>query len=182
MAKKTQRIETYCGDCRKGKCPLHSEPPPIKKRVSWDDYFMGLAEAVATRSTCLRHNLGSVLVKDRRILGTGYNGAPRGIRHCVEVGCMRDKLKIPSGTRHEICMAVHAEQNAIIQAAVHGASTEGSEIFITHAPCAVCAKILINAGIKRIIFKNNYPDEFARKLLKEAKVEVVYLNGDKKSA
>lgn len=178
----TAQIKTYCRDCRKGKCKIHSEPPPLVKRLSWDEYFIGIAEATANRSTCLRHQLGAVLVKDRRILGTGYNGAPRGLPHCVDVGCMRDKLKIPSGTMHELCMAVHAEQNAVIQAALHGASTEGSEMFITHAPCAVCTKIMINAGVKRIVYRNHYPDDFAKKLLKQAKIKVVLLNGKTKTA
>jgi len=134
---------------------------------------MSLAEAAGTRSTCIRHKLGAVLVRDKQILATGYNGAPRGMKHCLDIGCLRDKLKIVSGTRHEICRAVHAEQNTVIQAAVHGVSTLGSDIFITHSPCAVCAKILINAGVKRIVYKAGYPDEFSKELLKEAGVKLV---------
>jgi len=161
-----------CRDCTKGKCQLHSEPPTVNSRPSWDEYFMQVAKIVATRSTCLRHKLGAVLVRDRRILTTGYNGAPRGMEHCLETGCLRDKLKIASGTRHEICRGVHAEQNAIIQAARHGVTTEGSEIFITHEPCSVCAKILINAGVKRVVYQSGYPDDFAKELLREAGVKL----------
>lgn len=134
---------------------------------------MKIAEVTGTRSTCRRHKLGAVLVRDRRILSTGYNGAPRDLRHCIDIGCLRDKLKIASGTRHEICRAVHAEQNTIIQAARHGVTTEDSEIYITHAPCSVCAKILINAGVKKVFFRSGYPDDFAKELLKEAKVKVI---------
>lgn len=179
MVKKKKKVlqkKIICQDCLKGKCKLHSEPPTAIKRPSWDEYFMNLAEIAGTRSTCLRHKLGAVMVKNKRIIATGYNGAPRGIEHCLEVGCLRDKLKIPSGTHHEICMGVHAEQNLVIQAALHGASTEESDVFLTHGPCAVCAKILINAGIKRIVYQNNYPDEFSKKLLKQAKVKLMKLN------
>jgi dCMP deaminase len=178
MVKKKKMVKKkyVCQDCLKGTCKIHSEPPLTIKRPSWDEYFMNLAEIAGTRSTCLRHKLGAVMVKDKRILATGYNGAPRGIDHCLEVGCLRDKQKIPSGTHHEICMGVHAEQNLVIQAALHGASTEGSSVFLTHAPCAVCAKILINAGVKRIIYKNHYPDKFAKKLLRKAKVKLKKLN------
>lgn len=162
-----------CPDCVAGTCEIHSEPPKDIKRPSWEEYFMNLAEIVGSRSTCTRHKLGAVLVRDKRILATGYNGAPKGMRHCLDIGCLRDKLKIPSGTRHEICRAVHAEQNSVIQAAVHGVSTEGSDIYITHSPCSVCAKILINAGVKRIYYKTGYPDEFSKELLSEAGVELV---------
>ncbi len=178
MARKTKKSsekKVICKDCLKGKCKIHSEPPTVVKRPSWDEYFMGLAEAAGTRSTCLRHKLGGVMVKNRRVIATGYNGAPRGMKHCLDVGCLRDKKKIPSGTHHEICMAIHAEQNLVIQAALHGASTEDSDVFLTHGPCAVCAKILINAGVKRIVYKNHYPDSFAKKLLKKAKVQLIRL-------
>lgn len=133
---------------------------------------MELAKLVATRSTCLRREVGAVLVKDKRILATGYNGAPRGMNHCLEIGCLRDQLGIPSGTRAELCRAVHAEQNAIIQCAIYGVSSEGSTIFVTHQPCTICTKILINAGVKRIVYENPYPDEFSQQLLKEAGVKV----------
>jgi len=152
---------------------IHSEKPRKKiKRPNWDDYFMELARLVATRSTCLRHMVGAVLVKGKRILSTGYNGAPSGMAHCLEIGCIRDKQKIPSGTKHEICRAVHAEQNAIIQCAVYGVSSEDSVIYVTHQPCTICTKILINAGVKRIVYKEAYPDKFSQALLKEAGVKL----------
>jgi len=152
---------------------IHSEKPRKKfLRPSWDDYFMKLAEFTAKRSTCLRHAVGAVLVKDKRILSTGYNGAPSGMAHCLEIGCVRDKLKIPSGTHHEICRAVHAEQNAVIQCAIYGASSKKSTIYVTHQPCTICTKILINAGIKRIVFEKAYPDEYSQSLLKEAGVKL----------
>lgn len=152
---------------------IHSEKlRKIKIRPSWDEYFMELAKLVATRSTCWRHAVGAILVKGKRILATGYNGSPRGMAHCLEIGCLRDKLKIPSGTRAEICRAVHAEQNATIQCAVYGISSEESTIYVTHEPCSVCSKILISAGVKRIVYEKPYPDKFAKSLLKEAKVKV----------
>jgi dCMP deaminase len=143
------------------------------ERPSWDDYFMQLAKLVATRSTCIRRQVGAVLVSNKRILATGYNGVPRGLKHCLEIGCIRDELKIPSGTRAEICRAVHAEQNAIIQCAIYGGvSSEDSTIYITHQPCSVCTKILINAGVKRIVYEEPYPDEFALGLIKEAGIKL----------
>ncbi len=146
-------------------------------RPSWDEYFMGIAELTATRSTCLRRHVGAVIVKDRHIMATGYNGAPRGIAHCAERGgCLREKLNIPSGERHELCIALHAEQNAIIQAAVLGQSIEGATIYVTHQPCVICAKMLINAGIKRIIVREGYPDELSVELLAEAGLKVVVVN------
>lgn len=144
-----------------------------KVRPSWDDYFMELARMVATRSTCIRRQIGAVLVKDKRILATGYNGAPRGMKHCLEIGCIRDELKIAFGTRAEMCRAVHSEQNAVIQCAVYGVSSEGSTMYITNQPCTICTKMLINAGIKRIVYENPYPDEYAMSLLKESGVELV---------
>ena len=145
-----------------------------KKRIrpSWDEYFIKLAQLVATRSTCLRRQVGAVLVRNKRVLATGYNGAPSGMAHCLDIGCIRDQLKIPSGTRAEICRGIHAEQNTIIQCAVHGVPTEGSTIYVTHQPCTICTKILIGAGVKRIIYLNPYPDKFAQDLLKEAGVEL----------
>ena len=134
---------------------------------------MTLAKLVATRRTCLRHDVGAVLVRDKRILATGYNGAPRGMKHCLAVGCIRNELQIPSGTRAEICRAVHAEQNAVIQCATYNVSSEGSTCYVTHQPCTICTKILINAGIKRIVYETPYPDEFAQNLLKEAGIEIV---------
>lgn len=141
-------------------------------RPSWDDYFMDIAELVASRSTCLRRQVGAVIVKDRRIISTGYNGAPRGVSHCLDVGCLREQLGVPSGERHELCRAVHAEQNAIIQAALHGVSTNGATLYCTAQPCVLCAKMLLNAGIKEIFFRGSYPDELALSLLQEGDVKI----------
>ena len=148
----------------------------MDNRPSWDEYFMKMTELTATRSTCLRRHVGAVIVKDRHILATGYNGAPRGLKHCAERGgCLREELHIPSGERHELCRALHAEQNAIIQAATSGANVEGATIYITHQPCAICAKMIINSGIKRIVVKEGYPDKFAVEILKEAGLEIEML-------
>lgn len=141
-------------------------------RPSWDEYFVGIARLVATRSTCLRRQVGAVIVRDRRILTTGYNGPPRGVQHCDVVGCLRQQLGVPSGQRQEICRALHAEQNAIIQAALHGVSTQGAMIYVTHQPCFTCAKMIINAGIERVVYSDGYPDEMAREMLAEAHVEL----------
>ncbi|WP_058486024.1 deoxycytidylate deaminase [Defluviitalea phaphyphila] len=141
-------------------------------RPSWDEYFMGIVDLVKQRSTCLRRQVGALIVKDKRILATGYNGAPTGCSHCEEVGCLREKLNIPSGQRHELCRALHAEQNAIVQAAMHGVSVKGGTLYVTHQPCVMCAKMAINAGIKRIVFKGSYPDELSMELLKEAGIEI----------
>ena len=146
-------------------------------RKSWDEYFMEIAEIVKTRSTCLRRQVGAVIVKDNRIITTGYNGAPSGLKHCTEIGgCERARLNIPSGQRHELCRALHAEQNAIIQAAKVGVSTEGATIYITCQPCVICAKMLVNAGIKRIVFGGEYPDELSKAILEEAEIELVAMN------
>ena len=144
----------------------------IEERPSFDDYFMEMAHVVAKRSTCLRRKVGALLVKDRHILSTGYNGAPKGLKHCSETGCLREQLGIPPGERHEICRGLHAEQNAIIQAAVFGVSIKDSTLYCTNAPCSVCAKMLINAGVKEIIFEDEYPDELAIQMLKEAKIKI----------
>ncbi|MFH1564100.1 MAG: cytidine/deoxycytidylate deaminase family protein [Nitrospirota bacterium] len=148
----------------------------MKTRPSWDEYFMEIAYLVAMRSTCLRRQVGAVIVKDKHILTTGYNGAPIGLRHCEEVGCLRDEMKIPSGQRHELCRGLHAEQNAIIQSALHGVSIKGGILYCTHQPCILCAKMLINAGIKRIVYEGEYPDELAKKFFEEAQVDVVKRN------
>ncbi len=132
---------------------------------------MRIAQEVSTRSTCLRRQTGAILVKNKRILTTGYNGAPRGIKHCAEVGCLRENLDIPSGERHELCRGLHAEQNAIIQAALHGVPIEGSILYTTHQPCIVCVKMIINAGIKKIFYLDEYPDKLAEKILKESKIQ-----------
>ncbi|SCK02371.1 Riboflavin biosynthesis protein RibD [uncultured Eubacterium sp.] len=149
----------------------------VDDRPSWDEYFMQMAQLTAQRSTCLRRKVGAVIVKDKHIIATGYNGAPRGLKHCVELGgCLREKLKIPSGQRHELCRALHAEQNAIIQAATLGQSIEDGTIYITHQPCAICAKMIINAGLKRIVVKEGYPDDLSVEILDEAGLKIVMLN------
>ena len=149
----------------------------MNHRKSWDEYFMEIAEIVKTRSTCLRRQVGAVIVKDNRIITTGYNGAPSGLKHCTEIGgCERARLNIPSGQRHELCRALHAEQNAIIQAAKIGVSTEGATIYITLQPCVICAKMLVNAGIKRIVFRGEYPDKLSKAILEEADVELVVMD------
>ncbi len=142
-------------------------------RPSVDEYFMEIASVVAKRSTCLRNQVGAVIVRDKRILATGYNGAPRGLAHCLDIGCIREQNDIPSGERHELCRAVHAEQNAILQAAIHGVSTENTTIYCTHQPCILCTKMMINAGIKRVVYANQYPDTEALEFLRQASVEVV---------
>ncbi|MFC1787014.1 cytidine/deoxycytidylate deaminase family protein [Halobacteriota archaeon] len=141
-------------------------------RPSINDYFMEIASVVAKRSTCLRNQVGAVIVKDKRILATGYNGAPRNLEHCLDMGCIRKQNDIPSGERHELCRGVHAEQNAIIQSAIHGVSIENSTLYSTHQPCILCAKIIINAKIRRVVFANSYPDDAALKFLKQANVDV----------
>jgi len=139
---------------------------------------MQIAELVATRSTCLRRKVGAVLVKDKRILATGYNGAPRNLPHCEVTGCLREKLRIPSGERQEICRGLHAEQNAIIQAALYGTSIKGSTLYCTHQPCITCSKMIINAGIEKVVFKGEYPDRLAREMLEEAKVKLIKFGGE----
>jgi len=139
-------------------------------RPSWDEYFMALAEQVGQRATCLRRSVGAVIVKDKRILATGYNGPPSGVAHCEDVGCLREVRGIPSGSQHELCRGIHAEQNAVIQAAKHGIAIDGSTIYCTHQPCVLCAKILLNAGVREIVFSQPYPDPLAEELLAEAGV------------
>ncbi len=141
-------------------------------RPSWDEYFMQITEVVARRSTCLRRQVGAVIIKDQQILTTGYNGAPRGMAHCLDVGCLREQLGVPSGQRHEICRGMHAEQNAIVQAAYHGVGISGGTIYCTHQPCFICAKMIINAGLVRVVFLNSYPDDLAAAALAESSVEV----------
>lgn len=149
------------------------------ERPSWDSYFMQIADAVATRSTCLRRHIGAVLVADKRILATGYNGVPAGIAHCAKVGCLREQLGIPSGERHELCRGLHAEQNTLIQAARHGGiATDGSTVYCTAHPCVQCTKMLINAGVKRIVYRDSYPDELSSALLEEAGVELCHFEED----
>jgi len=143
------------------------------ERPPWDDYFLEIAGVVAKRSTCLRRHVGAVLVRDRFIISTGYNGAPTGIRHCAEVGCLRATHNVPSGERHELCRGLHAEQNAIIQAALHGVSTKGATLYCTNHPCSICAKMLINAGVIRVVVSNDYNDLLSKEMLSEAKIEVI---------
>jgi dCMP deaminase len=141
-------------------------------RPSWDQYFMRMAELAATRSTCLRRQVGAVIVKDKKVLATGYNGAPSGLKHCLDIGCLRDELGIPSGERHELCRATHAEQNAIVQAAMFGVSIKDATMYSTTQPCILCTKLIINAGIKKLVIKDSYPDEMSLQMLNEAKIEI----------
>ncbi len=144
----------------------------MSDRPSYDEYFMEMAHVVSKRSTCLRRKVGAILVKNKHILSTGYNGAPKGLKHCEEVGCIRTKLNVPSGQRHELCRGLHAEQNAIIQAAVFGVSIVDSTLYCTNTPCVVCVKMLINAGVQEIVFSGDYPDELAKKMLKESRIKI----------
>ncbi len=144
------------------------------KRPTWDEYFMKIAHLVAERSTCMRRRVGAIIVKDKRIVSTGYNGAPRGLRHCLEVGCLREQMGIPSGERQELCRGAHAEQNAIIQAASSGGSMEGATMYCTTAPCSTCSKMIVNAGIRRLVLGGRYPDSLGEALVAEAGVETVY--------
>ncbi|MGM0471013.1 MAG: deoxycytidylate deaminase [Bacillota bacterium] len=148
------------------------EEPESDCRPSWDQYFLELTTVVAKRSTCLRRNVGALVVKDKHVLATGYNGAPSNLKHCRETGCIREKNQVPSGERHELCRGLHAEQNAIIQAALQGVSIKGATLYCTHQPCILCAKMIINAGIESIIIGDSYPDELAMDMLAEAGIEV----------
>lgn len=149
--------------------------PVQNQRPSWDTYFMDITSLVARRTTCMRRAVGAVIVKNKRILATGYNGAPSGIRHCAEVGCLREQLNVPSGQRHELCRGIHAEQNAIIQAAYHGVSIKDSTLYCNTQPCSICAKMIVNAGIRKIIFESGYEDPMATEMLREAGIEVIQL-------
>ncbi len=149
----------------------------MAKRPTYDEYFMSMAYLAATRSTCLRRQVGAVLVKNKHVLATGYNGPPKGMKHCDETGCLREELRIPSGERHEICRGLHAEQNAIIQAAVFGISIDESIIYVTNTPCVVCAKMLINSGVKEIIYAGNYPDDLAREMIDESHIKIRKFEG-----
>lgn len=142
-----------------------------RSRPSLDEYFLKIAAVVAERATCLRHHVGAVAVKNKHILATGYNGAPSGLKDCLELGCLRDELNIPSGTRHEICRGIHAEQNVIIQASLHGVSIEGSTVYCTHMPCNLCAKMLVNAKIARFVTCGKYADDSAIELFRQAGIE-----------
>lgn len=145
----------------------------MQQRPSWEQYFMDIARLVSTRSTCLRRQVGAVLVRSRQVISTGYNGAPSGVSHCSERGCLRQQLGIPSGERHEVCRGTHGEQNAIAQAARFGTATDGSTLYCTHLPCLQCVKVLINAGVREVIYCGHYPDPLAQELLAEAGVTVM---------
>lgn len=149
----------------------------MTNRPTYDEYFMSMAFLAATRSTCTRRKVGAVLVKNKHVLATGYNGPPKGLKHCKETGCLREEKRVPSGERHEICRGLHAEQNAIIQAAVFGVSIDNSVIYITNTPCVVCAKMLINAGVKEIIYDGEYPDHLARQMIEESHIKLRLFEG-----
>jgi len=169
------KSEIYDERNKKGGTETEQSNPgrrPEEPRPSWDQYFMDIVELVGKRSTCLRRKVGAILVKDKRILTTGYNGAPMGIAHCSETGCLRDEWNIPSGERHELCRGLHAEQNAIIQAAYHGITINGATLYCSNLPCIICSKMIINAGIKEIIYRHGYADKLAEDMLKEAGIEV----------
>lgn len=142
-------------------------------RPSWDDYFARITVLVASRATCVRRKVGAILVLEKRILATGYNGAPQGLSHCLEIGCLREKEGIPSGERHELCRGIHAEQNVIIQAARYGISIVGSTLYCTNLPCVICTKMLINSGVKKICYGDGYPDKLSFDMLEEAGIELV---------
>ncbi|WP_130862954.1 deoxycytidylate deaminase [Bacilliculturomica massiliensis] len=148
-------------------------------RPTWDEYFMEMAEVAQKRSTCTRRSVGAVIVKDNRIMATGYNGVPTGIEHCGTRGCLREQMNVPSGQRHELCRGLHAEQNAIIQAAHLGQSIAGGTLYCTNQPCVICAKMIINAGIRRIVIRDGYPDELAVEMLAEAGLKVEILGEEK---
>jgi dCMP deaminase len=150
-------------------------PEKVNHRPDWDIYFLDIVELVSRRSTCRRRSVGAGLVRDRRILATGYNGAPSKLEHCLDIGCLREQLNVPSGERHELCRGLHAEQNVIIQAALHGVITKGSTLYCTNHPCVICAKMIINAGIIRIVIRDGYSDKLAADMLKEADIVVQQL-------
>lgn len=143
------------------------------ERPSWDQYFMAIARQVSTRSTCLRRRVGCVIVLEKRIVTTGYNGAPMGLAHCLQTGCLREREGVPSGERHELCRGLHAEQNALLQAAYHGVSVRGGTLYCTHKPCVLCTKMLINAGIVKVLFAEGYEDRLAEVMAEEANLELV---------
>jgi len=148
-------------------------PVMADKRPGWDEYFMEIALLVAKRSTCRRRKVGAILVRDKRLLCTGYNGAPSGLRHCLEIGCLREEMELPSGQRHELCRGLHAEQNVIIQAALHGISIRDATLYCTNLPCSICAKMLINAGVKQVVYHSGYADLMSEQMLNEAKIPMI---------
>lgn len=145
-------------------------------RPSWPEYFMAITKLVASRSTCMRRHVGAILVKDKRILASGYNGAPSGLRHCEEVGCLRANSSIPSGERHELCRGLHAEQNLIIQAAYHGISIKDAILYCTNKPCVICTKMIINSGIVKIYYEDGYDDPLSDQMFSEAGLEIERLS------
>ena len=147
-------------------------PPDQDQRPSWGVYFMEITKLVARRATCRRRAVGAIIVQDRRILTTGYNGAPSGVRHCLDIGCLREQLNVPSGEKHELCRGIHAEQNAIIQAALHGVSIRGATLYCTNLPCSICAKMIINAGITTIYYESGYADDMSEEMLNEARIKL----------
>lgn len=146
-------------------------------RPSWDSYFMEITRVVSSRSTCLRRQVGALLVRDKCILSSGYNGVPRGLDHCTDVGCLREQMNIPSGQRQELCRGLHAEQNAIVHAAYHGINIAGSTLYVTHQPCITCAKMIINAGVIKVIFGGEYPDPLSVELLNQAGLDMISFSG-----
>jgi dCMP deaminase len=152
------------------------------QRPSWEEYFMDITRFVSKRSTCLRRQVGALLVKDKKILATGYNGAPSRLEHCLDIGCLRQKRGVPSGERHELCRGLHAEQNAIIQAAYHGVEIQGATLYSTSHPCIICSKMIINAGIQRVVYQEGYADALAKEILKESGIEVGKFNRGKKGS
>jgi dCMP deaminase len=159
--------------------PSHFVADQVRSRPDWDTYFLDIVDLVSRRSTCLRRAVGAGLVRDKRILATGYNGAPSKLKHCLDIGCLREQLSVPSGERHELCRGLHAEQNAIIQAALHGVSAKDSTLYCTNHPCVICAKMIINAGISRIVIRDGYSDKLAADMLKEAGIIVETLKDGK---
>lgn len=145
------------------------------QRPSWQEYFTEITSLVASRSTCRRRKVGALLVKNKRILATGYNGAPTGVPHCIDVGCLREDMGIPSGERHELCRGLHAEQNAILQAAHHGVSIDGADLYSTNLPCVICTKMIINAGIRRVYYLDGYADPLSAEMLRTAAIDLVPL-------
>ncbi len=155
-------------------------PAQLSERPDWDTYFLRIAQLVAQRATCLRRQVGAVIVRENRMLATGYNGAPNGVEHCFKLpgGCLRESQKIPSGQRQELCRGLHAEQNAILQAAAFGVSLKGGDLYCTHQPCVTCGKMLINAGIKRVFFLGDYPDKLSLEMLKEGGITLERIDID----
>jgi dCMP deaminase len=146
-----------------------------RTRPDWDSYFMEMAKLASRRSSCLRRAVGAVLVRDKRLLATGYNGVPSGVTHCEVSGCLREKLQVPSGERHELCRGLHAEQNAIIQAALHGVSTKDAILYCTTLPCIICAKMLINSGVRKVFYLDGYGDTLTEEMLAEVGLQIVRL-------